>query len=748
MKKLFFDLFLSTGLIYLLAANPSNTTPQPPFTNQNQQSTTQQNFTTQVPDERFHRRPPSSGIIFVPMPPPEFRIPVKLSAQSLDIRITEGVAKVKVTQTFKNESNTRLEGMYIFPMPEQSVISDFSMFDGETRLIGKVLNKDDARKIYEDIVRKQRDPALLEYLGQGMFQARIFPIEPRSEKKLELTYSQLLKSENHAYRFACNLLPDQIITSETRININASIRTNSDVSNVYSPTHNIRTEAISSREVKINLQQDEGKKGRSKDFVLYYTVSGDAIASNLISFRPISDEDGYFLVAITPNIHNAGAKSQPKDVIFVLDRSGSMAGDKIVQAREALKFCLRSLNPNDRYGLIEFSDDVHVAKSGLSAVNSQTIDDAVYLVDKINASGGTNINEALLKALSVKSKKDGRGTYIIFLTDGLPTVGVENPAKIIANVTKANDIDARMFCFGVGYDVDTYLLDKLSDENGGSSNYVKPDENIETEVGKFFAKINEPLMQDVVLTFDGVSVYDVYPKKLPDIFKGSQITVVGRYRKSGRADVTLSGRIGDVKKHFSYTVNFASVDRENDFAGGLWARRKVAYLLDEIRLNGENKELIDEIVRLSKQFGIVNQYTSFLITEKEEVAHQRLGSSFDRRKYDANSGGYAPVASDEAAGMVRASKSVQSMKLTNQVANDEVSIQQEYKSVAGRFFIRKDGVWIDRAYDANKNYTKKSISFGSDDYFSLIEKNKKYLEILRIGEKIIFVDGNTCYEIK
>ncbi len=692
-----------------------------------------------------HRRPPSTGIIIIPVPPPEIRVPVKLSAQSFDIQVTDNAARVKVTQTFKNQCGLRLEGMYIFPMPEQSVISDFAMFDGETRLTGRVLDKDEAKKIYEDIVRKQRDPALLEFIGQGMFQARIFPIEPHSEKKLELTYNQLIKAENNSYRVACNILPDRINSEGASVTLNISIKSAGDISNIYSPTHTLTTKMIDSRNAHISIGKDESGKSASRDFVLYYLASDKAISCNVISFRPISDEDGFFLLSIAPKFEQENTQSLPKDIIFVLDRSGSMSGEKIIQAREALKFCLRSLNANDRFGLIDFSDNVNFMKNSLTQVTPPTIDDAMYVVDKITATGGTNINEALQKALAMKTKKDGRGTYIIFLTDGLPTLGEQNPAKILKNIIDANKISARIFSFGVGYDVDTYLLDKISDENGGSSNYVKPNENIEVEVSKFFAKINEPLLTDVNVSYDGTSVSDMYPKKLPDIFKGSQLTIFGRYKNGGKSRVTLSGLIGDSKKSYHYDVSFEEKERQNDFVAGLWARRKVAYLLDEVRLNGENKELIDEIIKLSKQYGIVTQYTSFIITEKEETAmRDRIGGAFDRRSF-SSSGGYAPVAPKAAESMVHQSIAMQKMKQADKVEADEVGVQ--YKSIAGRIFILKDDVWTDQNYDSNKKYDIKEIRFGSDEYFSFVQKNPKYFEILQLGEKVIFVDGKIGFKI-
>ncbi len=730
---LFSDLALTLSLIFMLHAAPHLPGEGVP----------PEEALQQIPHDDPHRHrhpPPSTGIIISPTPPPEIPVPVKLAAQSIEVRIVDNAATVRVTQTFKNSCGRRLEGMYLFPLPEQSTISDFAMFDGETRLTGRILPKEEARSIYEEIVRKQRDPALLEYMGQGVFQVRIFPIEPFAEKKLELTYTRILRPVNFSCRFDCNVIPDKVVTADADIRIHASIRSSAALSNIYSPTHELKITHTGEKEAAVSAS---GRRD-VRDFILYYTTGAQAIGANLIPFRPVADEDGFFLLTLSPSFASENAPPVPKDVIFVLDRSGSMSGEKIRQAREALKYCLRNLRPGDRFGVIDFSDDVEVMNASFAAADAGAIDDAVYRIDRINAGGGTNIDEALRRAFALKSARDGRPTALIFLTDGLPTLGEQNPAAILRNAGERNRCGARLFCFGVGYDVDTHLLDKLGEQNGGASNYVSPDEDIETEVSRFFTKINRPVLTDCSLDWSGFRARDLYPQKLPDIFQGSQLILLGRYEKGDKVSVRLSGLAGDRRQSYEYHLTFPEKERENEFVAGLWARRKVSYLLDAVRLNGENKELVDEIVRLSRTYGIVNEYTSFIITEKEEIARERIGGAFERRRYDMATG-YQPVAPKAAESMVQASKMMRGMKDASVVESRDRTA--EWRFASGKIFLMKKGVWTDAAYDESKALKKIALPFGSDEYFSFIAKHPELLDAFQLGDNLLLVAGRECYVV-
>jgi Ca-activated chloride channel family protein len=400
---------------------------------------------------------------------------LQLKSVDANISIRNGLADVQLQQTFLNPSQYRLEGEYIFPIPENSQIHDFQLYvDGE-KLAGEVLKAEEARQIYYDIVRRLRDPALLEYSENNLFRARIFPVEAGQERQLQISYSQVLEYDGGSYRFVLPIRQSGEGTIE-KFHVNIHLVTQSPAANIYSPSHQIDVSRENDRSAKISFEASHLQG--EKDLVLYYSLASQAIGGAMLSFRPRTDQDGYFVFMAEPVFETAQAPQLAKDVIFVIDVSGSMQGKKMEQAREALKFCVNALNPRDRFQIIHFSSVVNDFQNGLKYATEDAIGNADYFISNLSASGGTNINEALLRALRLKPQPDNRPTSIIFLTDGLPTEGETDIKKIISNIEEEGLNNIRIFNFGVGYDVNTFLLDKLAEIGHGTANYVKPGENI------------------------------------------------------------------------------------------------------------------------------------------------------------------------------------------------------------------------------------------------------------------------------
>ena len=337
----------------------------------------------------------------------------------------------------------------------------------------------------------------------------------------------------------------------------------------------------------------------------------------MISYRPSSGDDGYFLLLASPEVKAADARPQPKTVIFVLDRSGSMAGKKIEQARKALKSVLNNLRDDDLFNIIVYDDLVESFKPELERYRSHSREDAERFVDNIREGGSTNIDSALKTALGMV-RDDSRPSYVLFLTDGLPTSGETQELKIADNCRHANPRRARLFCFGVGFDVNARLLDRLSGGNSGTSEYVKPDEDIEAHVGRFYAKMTSPVLADLRVELAGIDVNRTYPGDLPDLFEGGQIVWVGRYRQSGRTTLRITGKVGGERRSFEFPAELEDSDRgsAHEFVERIWATRRVGYLIDQIDMSGQNRELIDELVSLSTRYGILTPYTAFLADER------------------------------------------------------------------------------------------------------------------------------------
>jgi len=547
--------------------------------------------------------------------------PLGIEYLRVKAEITEGAAETHVEQAFRNTTGRPLEATYVFPMPKGAAIKEFAMYIGGKRMTAELLDAAKAKQIYQDIVRRAKDPALLEYVGGKVFRVSVFPVPAKGLQKIELDYSQAVEFDSGMRRYIFPMrigekfsktLQDFAVTAH----ISSSV---SPIGSIYSPSHAISTSRKGDNEATVGCEEE--RMSLDRDFVVYYALTEKEFGLSLMSHR--TGRDGYFMLMLSPK--NVVDESQivKKDVCFVMDTSGSMSGDKIKQTKAALLFCLNNLNKGDRFNIIRFATVVNPFREELVKVNDETIEKAKEYVEKMKASGGTDIGSALEKTLSVERKED-RPYLIVFLTDGKPTVGMTDEKQIIRTVAEKNKGGVRLFVFGAGYKVNTRLLDTLAAENKGVAEYVEPKEDIEMKISSFYAKASNPVLASPELAFgDKVHTFEVYPKELPDLFKGSQVLILGKYEGDGDIAVTLTGKVNDDKRSFVYETTFPEKNEKNDFVERLWATRKVGYLLEQIRLHGEEKELKDEVLRLSKDYGIVTPYTSYLIVEDERQIARR-----------------------------------------------------------------------------------------------------------------------------
>ena len=678
----------------------------------------------------------------IPWPlPPDRPIPPALSIKyhHVEIKINNQYAQTSVDQVFKNNFHHDLEGTYIFPIPEDASITKFSMYIGGEEIKGEVLDKNEAKRIYEEIVRRKKDPALLEYFGDGMFRARVYPILANGETRIKLNYSQVLKSYSGLCQYRYTLATEKFSKDPLEtVKLTVDLTSDQPIKNIYSPTHDIKVEKLSDHKAKVSYVEENTRP--NKDFILYYTVSNEDIGFSLLTFKD-EKEGKFFLGMVSPKVQLPQGTKIKKKVLFILDTSGSMSGKKIEQAQRALAFCLNNLNKNDSFNIIDFDDQVKSFKNGLTLVTSQNVEDAIKFLNNCTADGGTNINEALQTGLD-QIKGEGGLNLVIFLTDGLPTVGNTNIKDILKNVKEKNN-NAKIFVFGVGYDVNTHFLDRLSQENKGTSDYVSPDEDIEVKVSNFYKKISSPVLANINLRFDGVKTSLIYPQQFPDIFEGSQLVILGRFEGEGKASVSLSGTAGDLRKDYSYSVNFTQEKEKNNFIPKLWASRRVAYLIDQIRLYGENNELVDEIVKLSKKYGIINEYTSFLIKADYRLADRELMEQGVRVVEEK-------AKMDVGSGAVYQSKNLLAMQapLSKDVyydASGKVQKVNEVMNVENKTFFNKNGLWVDSEYEGKMETIK--IEKFSSAYFKILAKNPKIAKYLSLGDNVIVVLNHTVIEI-
>jgi Ca-activated chloride channel family protein len=540
--------------------------------------------------------------------------PLAMVNHRVTIAIDDQVAVTKVEQTFRNHTDRQLEATYVFPVPKGASVNKFTMWVNGKEVRGEMVEADKARQIYTQIVQRTQDPGLLEYMGNNLLRMRVFPIPPKSDQKVAMSYTSVAVQDAGLVEYIYPLKTDGKATSTLEdFSIQATIKSQHPIENVYSPTNAISLTRSNDHEVTVKFERNQGLLDR--DFQLFYATGDKEIGFTTVTHRPVSSEKGFFLMLISPRTEMSQSQFIPRDMVLVLDTSGSMRGPKMDQARRALKYCLENLDPRDRFGLIHFATTVNKYRDGLVEVSKDQIDQSKKWVDNLEATGGTAINDALAAALAMRSRDTGRTFTIVFFTDGQPTVGETNIEKITKNVLAKNDANTRIFTFGVGDDVNATFLDNLAEQTRAVSTYVRSAEDIEAKVSSLFSKISHPVLANLQLTTGhGVHLEEIYPPQLPDLFHGGQLVVLGRYTGQGPAAVTLSGNVGKEPREFVYEVHFPNkTNDDRNFVEHLWARRKVGYLLDQIRANGEKKELVEETVALAKKYGIATPYTSYLI---------------------------------------------------------------------------------------------------------------------------------------
>ncbi len=558
----------------------------------------------------------------------------KIKSLDVNVKLSGQVAKVQVSQAFVNTGSMAMEVCFVFPLPYDGAIDQLTLMVDGREMPAKLLPAADARQMYEEIVRKNRDPALLEWMGTGLFKTSVFPVPPGAERKVTLRYSQLCRKTDGLTDFLFPLSTAKYTSSPVdEIKFQVAIDSESEIKNVYSPNHAIEINRPDDKHALVSYSAQN--QIPSDDFRLFYDVGQGQVGATVLSYRRNGSEDGYFLMLASPQIKAADAERPKKTVVFVVDRSGSMSGPKIEQARGAAKFVLDNLREGDMFNIIAFDSQVESWKPELQRFNDETRKAARGFIEGIYAGGSTNIDGALETALG-QLKDNSRPNFILFLTDGIPTDGEQNESRIVANSRQRNKVHARIFTFGVGYDLNSRLLDKLAGENFGQSEFVRPNEDIEARVSALYRRIGAPVLSDVKINWDlegltaenGKPVNRVYPAETHDLFAGEQLVIVGRYKKSGAAKVRVTGKVGDKEQTFDFPANLVehSGDESLGFVEKLWAIRRVGEILDQLDLKGKNDELVKELVGLSVKHGILTPYTSFMADDTNNF-----------RDYSANS---------------------------------------------------------------------------------------------------------------
>src|SRR5688500_4890172 len=689
--------------------------------------------------------------------------------KSSDVRVdlVDRVLRYEITETFVNRGSRLGEADYMFPLPKGAAFQDLKLSINGEMVAGETMSADRARRIYEEIVRSQRDPALLEWMGYGLFRARIFPIAPGEEKKVVLRFHVVAPREGDALRvdyfrglrntqFAANQL------GEGRTSMVLTYPNDPVYGTAYSPTHSIESESGSMYPPASMVSDRRGssrrvvvRDARGEITLLIPFRKSASAAISLLANAPGND-DGFALITLSPPA--IAPRAVPRDLTFVLDVSGSMSGEKMDQARAAGKQFLRSLSSADRFRLIDFSSDVRSFRDGFAYATRDNIRAAERYLDDLEAQGSTNIAGALDEALSIP-QQSGRLPIVLFLTDGLPTVGERNGAVIAASVARRRG-SRRLFTFGVGSDLNVSLIEQLALEGRGTASFVRPEESVERAVSIVASRLTNPLVTDVRVRADGVRLLKMHPSGPVDIFAGEDLVILARYDGSGDAVVRFDGQTSAGPGSWGTRVRFPERSSENAYVARLWATQRVGYLSAEKRKHGGSRELDDEIRELGERYGIPTEFSSYLVLEPgmnpqvgdAQQIRQRGSNQVGRRSANDVTTGVAtaaPTAPPAAEMRFEAAKTASAQRAATTIAEvdalgglrDEATVRR----LGSVTLLLRDSVWTDSRF--KKEAPVLRVKPFSDAYFKLIEMMPDLREQFSFSERLIISGRSMAIEL-
>jgi len=667
----------------------------------------------------------------------------------VDVKMKDQIAEVSVTQKLLNSTDRDLEIEIFFPLPNGGIVQNFMMMVDGVEVPGELLEKDKAKSIYEGIVRRKRDPALMEYVGYGLFKTSVFPVPVGKERDITVRYTQVcdrkLDMINFSYPFGTQKFSSKPLRS---VKFHARIQSSEEIKNIYSPTDEILVKRGSDKTADISYEKIYFTP--ENDFKMTYSLQSGPVGATVLSYMPEAGKDGYFMLLASPSVAEDVINKTEKNIIFVLDRSGSMAGKKIEQSKKALEFVLTNLNEGDNFNIVDYDDRVEMYKPEMQRYTAETYKEAINYVGGIRSGGGTNINDALVKSIAM-FQDENRPNYILFLTDGLASSGITNEMQIAKNVVEANGIGARIFAFGVGNDVNARLLDRLTSKNGGVTEYVKPHEDIEVAVADLYGNISSPVMTDIQVSFSDTDVRSMYPDKLPDLFKGGQLVWVGKYNKAGNNTITVTGKVGGKEQKFTFKVDLASSKDGDtfDYLEQIWASRRVGHLINQIDLNGRTDELVNELISLSKEFGILTPYTAFLAREDvmlSDDASINGESENNLQQLEKVSGSSANNLRSQKQGFASKTKIAPTGEaMSYEDASGSVQTVSTIKQIGTKTFYLRNEKWVEGTLDDRELRAAIEIKKFSDGYFKVAKGQKaefnKYLAfeediVVRIDDKV------------
>lgn len=674
--------------------------------------------------------------------------PIEVEGVDASVVLLEGAATTTLDVRVRNHSGAPAEAVLLLPVPAGAAVHSF-LFDGAgAEPSARLLPRDEARRLYREIVQRTLDPALLEFAGHNLVQTSVFPVPANGTQRLRLTYEHLQEVDGNRYDY---LLPrSEALDCRIPWRVSVRVTAQAPIASVYSPTHEIVAERTDAKSWTVRIA--ESGVAQPGPFRLSTLVEREGVAASLFAYPDPQAGGGYFLLmAGTPVRLGEARAAIRREVILVLDRSGSMAGEKMDQARAAALQVIEGLADGEAFNVVDYSTNVERFRPAPVIKGRETVIAAREYLAALRPNGGTNIHDALVEALRQTPADERFLPLVLFLTDGLPTVGRTAESAITSAVELGNPHQRRIFAFGVGADVNVPLLDRIADLTRASAAYVLPREDVEVKVAQVFERLYGPVFAAPELTVVGADgapvtdrVHDLAPALLPDLFEGEPLIVLGKYRGEAPLDLRLSGKFLGETKSFAFRFALAGATTRNAFVPRLWASRRIAYLVDEIRrlqadaagaIGGGGiaqdprfAELSEEILRLSTEFGVLSEYTSFLATEGTDLGQWddlvlACRESLEGRAWRKRSGAEAVnqgVNFNEQ--KLAAQLNYRNGYLDEKLARVEVDGVQQ---IQDRCFFKNGSSWVDGravARTAPAEPPDREIAFGSDEHFALLDE--------------------------
>ncbi|MBL4698724.1 MAG: VWA domain-containing protein [Phycisphaerales bacterium] len=558
-----------------------------------------------------------------------------ISAVEVDVRLTDTLATTHIDITVVNNGSRTSQARLVLPVPDGSTIRSFGIDGLGDEPTAKLLPREEATRRYNEIVRKMIDPGLLEFVGNAMIQSSVFPVEPGESRTMTIVYEQTLDAHRGRVEY---VLPRSASYNNSSINwtMNINLESVGSLGPVFSPSHPIVSKITGKQTMKVAVPMLDEPGA----FRLYAVLGSEEDATTLLYPDPNDPDSGYFMfIADAPEI-DASTETIPREITIVIDRSGSMNGVKIEQARESAKQIVQGMKMGEYVHTIDYSEDIRSFSDHPVEITKETLAAIIQYINNIQSRGGTNLHGALMEALASKVTQ-GHLPMVLFLTDGLASTGVTGEREIRAAAQKANTHERRVFTFGIGFDVNVPLLDGLAMDTRAQSTFVLPNEDVEMKVGQVFDKLDGPVMIEPIFGTHYETSCDTNPQllmmepsSLGDLFSGSRVVVLGQYKNLAHepAHMWIRSSVDPQEDSITIQADFFVEDASTRYAfiARLWAQKRMDSLINQIRLAGAsgsapNTELVDEIVRLSLEHGILSEYTAFLAEEELglEVANAR-----------------------------------------------------------------------------------------------------------------------------